>query len=256
MSRAFAGELPPVSLERPFHARHAAEMGSGSPEPRVRIVHQDEHLVAVDKPSGLAVHKGWASDPSYALDQTRSALGRLVYPIHRLDRGTSGLLLFALSPESLRAFQRCFTGDAGERVDKTYLALVRGHAPEERLIDYAVRKGERRGPDVPRQSAQTSIRRLGTWERYSLVEAEPHTGRLHQIRRHLSHIAHPIIGDTRYGRGEHNRFFREHFDLHRLALHAFKIGLRHPYTGERLELVLPPSGSLRSTLERMDLWVL
>ncbi len=206
------------------------------------------------KPSGLAVHRGWASDPSYALDQTRSALGRRVYPIHRLDRGTSGLLLFALSPQSLRAFQRYFTGEADEPIDKRYLALVRGHAPEEQLIDYAVRKGERRGPDVPRLSAQTRIRRLGTWERYSLVEAQPHTGRLHQIRRHLSHIAHPIIGDTRYGRGEHNRFFRERFGLHRLALHATRLSLRHPYTGEQLELVLPPAGSLRSTLEQMDLW--
>lgn len=229
-------------------------MGNSSPQPQLRIVHQDEHVVAVDKPSGLAVHKGWASDPSYALDQTRALVGRRVYPIHRLDRGTSGLLLFALSKESLRAFQQCFAADAEQRIEKRYLAIVRGHAPEEQRIDYAVRKGERRGPDVPRLAAQTSICRLGTWERYSLIEAQPHTGRLHQIRRHLSHIAHPIIGDTRYGRGEHNRYFRERFGLHRLALHASQLSLRHPYTGKPLELSLPPSGPLRDTLEQVRLW--
>ena len=121
-------------------------------------------------------------------------------------------------------------------MEKTYLALVRGHAPEERLIDYAVRKGEQRGPDVPRQSAQTSIRRLGTWERYSLVEARPHTGRLHQIRRHLSHIAHPIIGDTSYGKSNHNRLFNEVYECSRLLLAATQLTLDHPVTGERLEL--------------------
>ncbi len=227
---------------------------ASSSEPPLRVLYQDELLVAVVKPSGLAVHRGWAKEATYALTQTRDLVGRHVHPVHRLDRATSGILVFAFDAEGTRSLQHALSGDQEHRAEKRYLAIVRGHAPEERYIDYAVRKGEKRGPDAPRLEAQTSVRRLGCWERYSLLEALPHTGRLHQIRRHLHHISHPIIGDTRYGKGEHNRLFRERFGLHRLALHASSLRFRHPTSREWIHLHVSPEGPLRSTLEAMGLW--
>lgn len=203
-----------------------------TPEPvELEIVHADAQLVAINKPSGMLVHRGWAQDDVVAVDLLHAQLGRQVWPLHRLDRGTSGIVVFGLDADTARAF-----GAALERgeVSKRYLALTRGHAPDEVLIDYSLRRVDSDSPD--RQEAQTRVRRLGEWldpaslgdptarvQRYSLVEAQPLTGRTHQIRRHLKHIAHPIIGDVRYGKGDHNRRFRDQFGLHRLALHASEL---------------------------------
>jgi tRNA pseudouridine65 synthase len=184
----------------------------------LELVHEDAHLVAINKPSGMLVHRGWANDDVVAVDLLHAQLGRRVWPLHRLDRGTSGVLLFALDVDTARQLGGAF--ERGE-VHKRYLALVRGHAPEHMLIDYGLRRVDDKSSD--RQPAQTRVRRLAQFERYSLVEAEPLTGRTHQIRRHLKHIAHPIIGDVRYGKGDHNRMFRERFGLHRLALHAAEL---------------------------------
>lgn len=170
-------------------------------------------MVAIDKPSGLAVHRGWAQDPPFAMTAVRDALGAWVYPVHRLDRSASGVLLFALSKEAARVLAGRF--EHGE-VTKTYLALVRGVPPEACVIDHPLRP-ENDGPKVP---AVTELRRLAQHGRYALVEAKPRTGRLHQIRRHLKHLSCPIIGDVRYGKGEHNRLFRTRYGLSRLALHA------------------------------------
>jgi tRNA pseudouridine65 synthase len=159
-----------------------------------------------------------------------------VWPLHRLDRGTSGVVLFALDADAARSRSAEFERN---EVGKRYLALVRGHAPEQLLIDYALRRVDASGSGYTsdeRQAAHTQIRRLACFERYSLVEATPLTGRTHQIRRHLKHIAHPIIGDVRYGKGAHNRMFRERFGLHRLALHA--VELRLP--GLTIHAALPP----------------
>jgi len=185
----------------------------------LEIVHADEHLVAINKPSGMLVHRGWAQDDIVAVDLLHAQLGRRVWPLHRLDRGTSGVVLFALDVETARELSAELERGG---LTKRYLALVRGLAPEgELLIDYSLRRVDSKAKD--RQDAQTRIRRLGSFERYSLVEAVPLTGRTHQIRRHLKHIAHPIIGDVRYGKGDHNRLFRERFGLHRLALHAAEL---------------------------------
>ena len=198
-----------------------------TPAPRQPILFVDEVLAVVDKPSGLVVHRGWARDEIVAMTLARDALGRRVYPVHRLDRGTSGVLMFALDSETARDLQEQFR--AG-RVAKRYLALVRGVPPESGVIDHSLapRKGAEKLPAI------TEYRRLGVQGRYSLVEAWPRTGRLHQIRRHLKHISCPLIGDVRYGKGEHNRFFRSEFGLHRLALHALELSFDHPRTGERL----------------------
>lgn len=189
------------------------------------VLFHDKRLLVVAKPSGMIVHRGWAQDRVVAMTLARDLAGRHVYPVHRLDRGTSGVLVFALDPGICRSVQELFQQG---RVRKRYLALVRGIAPEQELIDHPIPKSPR-GPRVP---AITRIRRLATFEqRYSLVEAHPETGRLHQVRRHLKHLSHPLIGDVKYGKGEHNRYFRQRFGLHRLALHAAAIEFEHPENG-------------------------
>jgi tRNA pseudouridine65 synthase len=210
------------------------------------VLHLDEDLVLVDKPSGIVVHRGWADDEGGLMMKVRDQIGRHVWPAHRLDRGASGIVAFALSREGVAALGHAF---AQGNVDKRYLALVRGHPPEATTIDHAI-PGRPGGPRVP---AVTEIRRLATWERYALVEAVPKTGRLHQIRRHLKHIACPLIGDVNYGKGEHNRFFRERFGLHRLALHAMALRLPHPRTGVAVEAYAAPSGPLGACLEAMGM---
>jgi tRNA pseudouridine65 synthase len=217
------------------------------------ILHHDAWLVAIAKPPGLAVHRSeQVHDRAPALQRLRDQLGCWVYPVHRLDRGTSGVLLFALDPETARA-----VGDTLARrdVDKRYLAVVRGHAPEHADIDYPLHEH----PDAPPQAARTTLQRLGTVElpipvgrypqaRYSLVELRPHSGRLHQLRKHMAHLRHPIVGDVRHGEGRHNRLFREHFGVHRMLLHARSLALPHPVTGESLALRAPLDPELEQLL--------
>jgi tRNA pseudouridine65 synthase len=185
----------------------------------IEILYRDSDLVAVNKPSGLAVHRGWADDDTFAMTLVRDALGQWVYPVHRLDRGASGVLLFALSSAAARVI--CARFEQHE-VEKGYVALVRGAPPETTIVDHALRPDN---SDVP-QVAVTEVQRLEQLGRYAWVEARPQSGRLHQIRRHLKHLSCPIIGDVKYGKGEHNRLFREHYGLSRLALHAARLQLR------------------------------
>jgi tRNA pseudouridine65 synthase len=206
----------------------------------LRILHQDDSLVAVQKPAGMHVHP--PEDPRHRIsrDQNcmkllRSQLDLPVHPVHRLDRATSGVLLFALNPEAASALGRQFQD---RTVRKTYLSVARGHLPESLRLDRALKDtGE----------ATTEIRRIGLAEfpwrnerfstsRYSLVFAHPLTGRMHQIRRHLAGAGHPIVGDTVYGDGEHNRLFRQFFDIQQLWLHAHSLEFRHPTSGEMLRV--------------------
>jgi tRNA pseudouridine65 synthase len=209
----------------------------------IEILYRDADFVAVNKPSGLAVHRGWADDDAFAMTLVRDALGQWVYPVHRLDRGASGVLLFGLSSESARALCQQFER---REVEKHYLALVRGTPPAELVIDYGLK------PDNSdeRQAAVTEVRLLSQLGRYAWVEAKPRTGRLHQIRRHLKHISCPIIGDVKYGKGEHNRLFRERYALHRLALHAAKLRLQS-LRGEPLELCAPLPTELADALAQL-----
>jgi tRNA pseudouridine65 synthase len=210
------------------------------------ILFQDESLVAVDKPAGLAVHRGWAREPDVAMVRLRDQIGARVFPVHRLDRATSGVLLFALTAEV--AAQVCASFAAGQ-VEKTYLALVRGVPPQEILVDHPLPRGEDRR--LPRISAQTIVVRREVFGRYSLVEARPLTGRLHQVRRHLKHISCPLIGDVNYGKGEHNRLFRERYGLHRLFLHATRLRLPHPVQAGRLDLTSPLPADLADVLQAL-----
>lgn len=212
----------------------------------LRVLYQDESCAVVDKPSGMIVHRGWADDEQDLMRLTRDTLGRYVYPLHRLDRGASGAVLFALSEHAARTLNRQFA--AGE-IQKRYLALTRGHPPEQGVVDHAIP----RAPGEERVPATTEYRRLGIFERYALVLALPRTGRLHQIRRHLKHLSCPLIGDVRYGKGEHNRWFREHYAFERLALHAAALGFVHPVTGARTTVRAPIEGSFERCLEALAL---
>ncbi|HEU0033515.1 MAG TPA: pseudouridine synthase [Kofleriaceae bacterium] len=193
--------------------------------------------MVVDKPSGIATHRGWADDDDALLQLARDAVNAYVYPVHRLDRGASGIVLFALDKDAARAFS-----DAWDQADKTYLAITRGHPPTI-VLDHAIP----RAPGEERVPAVTAIRTLETFGRYALVEAKPRTGRLHQIRRHLKHLSCPLIGDVRYGKGEHNRIFRTEHGLHRLALHAARLAVPHP-DGGVLDVTCPLAGDLDAAL--------
>lgn len=226
---------------------------------RLPIVYQDDTLVAVRKPSGLLVHRSALArgETRFALQLLRNQLGQRVYPLHRLDRPTSGLLLFALDPQAARELGEAFTT---RQVAKRYLAVVRGVGPECERLDYPLREedGARPKAEMPAQPACTEIRRLDSVElpvrvdrypqaRYSLIEARPLSGRRHQIRRHLSRRGYPIIGDAKHGKGLHNRFFRDRLGCERLLLAAVGLSLWHPGRQATLHL----SGALEPDMQRL-----
>jgi len=234
----------------------------------LQLLYQDAHYIAVNKPSGLLVHRSAIDrhETRFALQEVRNLIGRRVYPVHRLDKPTSGVLLFALDPEAARRLTESFTGHT---VEKTYLAVVRGYPAPEGVIDYALkevrdRKTDRRArPDKPPQPAVTAYRRLATVElpfavtryptsRYALIEARPRTGRMHQVRRHMKHIFHPIVGDGKHGEARHNRFFEAQYSCRRLLLAATEVTFPHPYTGEVLTVTAPLDDAFQSVLEQLD----
>ncbi len=212
----------------------------------LRVLYRDEYLIAVRKPAGLLVHRSAIDRHAheFALQRVRDQIGQRVYPVHRLDRPTSGILLFALDPQTATRMTDLF---AQRETEKRYLAVVRGYTAESARIDYPLKEIHDRMTDAKAlsdkaaQDAITDYRRLATIElpfadgrhsssRYSLIEAFPRSGRKHQIRRHMKHIFHPIIGDTTHGDGRHNRLFREQFACHHLLLCAVGLGFKHPCT--------------------------
>lgn len=227
------------------------------------VLYRDDHLVAVDKPAKLLVHRSGidAHETRFAVQILRRQLGRLVYPVHRLDKGTSGVLLFALDPQTSRAAQALFEN---RHVDKTYLAVVRGHPAVSGCIDHplaAIVDGS--ATVVPGlQAAVTRYRRLAIAEvpvsvdryptsRYALLELFPESGRRHQLRRHLKHLSHPIIGDTTYGKGRHNRLFAERFGCTRMLLASTRLVLSHPVTGAPLDLRAPLATEFTAVLQHL-----
>ncbi len=227
-----------------------------NPEPeKLPVIYQDDYLIAISKPSGLLVHRSMIDrhETRFALQMVRNQIGQRVYPLHRLDKPTSGVLLFALSPEVASLVGEQFQI---HKVSKTYMAVVRGVIPEEGVIDHPLKEqldkmtDRKVKQDKPAQDAITRYKRLGYTElpvcvdryptsRYSLAQLMPLTGRKHQIRRHLKHIAHPIIGDAKHGKGKHNRYFAKHLDAPRLLLACTEMSIVHPVSGEPLNLVAP-----------------
>lgn len=235
------------------------------PLPILPILFQDDTLVAIHKPSGLLVHRTVLDrhETRFAVQMLRDQIGRHVFPVHRLDRGTSGVLLFALDRDTARLLTRQFEA---QQVDKRYLAIVRGHPPECGSIDHALSRErdelEFQGADSSQeaQSARTDYARLAVAEipyavdrypssRYGLVALTPHTGRRHQIRRHLKHIAHPIIGDSTFGKGRHNRLFQQLYGCDRMLLACTRMALTHPHTGAPLVLEAPVDGGFVAVME-------
>jgi len=215
--------------------------------PTLQVLWQDEFLIAIHKPAGWLVHRTGldAGETRFVVQTLRAQLGgRHVFPVHRLDKGTCGVLLLALDADTARRVGLSFMN---HEVDKRYIALVRGWAPEALEVDHPLRPDDA-PPETPAQPARTLFKRLARLEwpdspdpcfataRASLVEARPLTGRRHQIRRHLKHLAHPILGDATHGKGPLNRWWASQLGHQRLWLHAGELSLRHPYSGQPLTL--------------------
>jgi tRNA pseudouridine65 synthase len=228
--------------------------------PALDILFQDEHLVAINKPHGLLVHRSSiAADASeFALQILRDQLRQTVFPAHRLDRKTGGVLLFALNKDTDKAMQRQFMEN---QVSKTYLTIVRGHTPDEEEIDYPLRK-----ENGTLQDAFTRYKTLNRAEldvpfgnhptsRYSLVQANPETGRMHQLRKHFSHIFHPIIGDRTHGCNKQNKLFKERWQMETMLLHAFELSFNHPVTNEHITINAPLQPEFLRVMEMM-VWTL
>lgn len=215
----------------------------------LELLYQDEYMVAVNKPSGHHVHphedrRNKVPREKICLYQVRDQVGQHVYPVHRLDAGTSGVLLFALSSDAARVLCQMF---ADKKVQKTYHAVVRGFTPETGCIELPLEL-DSTGDLV---AAQTSYKRLATAEfpvsvakrfptaRYSLVEVKPLTGRWHQIRRHFNRISHPLLGDADHGDCRQNRFFRNELGVPGLCLKAQSLEITHPWTHETLKIQAP-----------------
>lgn len=231
--------------------------------PELEILFQDDYLVAINKPSGLLVHRSEIDkrETLFALQITRDQIGQRVYPIHRLDRPTSGVLLFALDSHTAKLMSEQF---ASGTVQKTYMAMVRGFTQQELLIDYPLKlildkKSDKdKNKEQEAKEAVTQLTTIATIElpfasgryqqsRFSLVKLQPKTGRKHQLRRHMAHIRHPIIGDTNHGDGKQNTAAREHLELNRLALTATELTFVHPYSNEPITIQAP----LDTTLSRI-----
>lgn len=208
------------------------------------LLYEDEWFVAMEKPEGLLVHRtSIASDRKTCMNLLRNQLGRWVYPAHRLDRKTSGVLFFALDRDSAREAGKIFME---REVRKLYTAVVRGWVEEEGTIDTPLKNHE----TGEMLEAVTRYRPLGKVElpypvgpyqtaRYSLLSVEPRTGRWHQIRRHMKHFSHPVVGDSLHGEIRQNRLFREKFGFDRLFLHATRLKFTHPFTKEPIDIVSP-----------------
>lgn len=233
----------------------------------LEVLYLDDFLVAVNKPAGMIVHRTAIApgETTFALQRVRDMLGHRVYPVHRLDRSTSGVLLFARDKETCQQVCADFTS---QKVSKTYIAVVRGFTEHEGDIDHPIkppchRKQEKPAPPPSRLAAVTWYRTLAhvvlpyavdkyPQTRYSLVELKPRTGRRHQLRLHMRHISHHIIGDKIYGKGIHNRFFAQHFGCQRLLLSAIELSLTHPITRDRLRIQAPLDAAFRSVLRDLN----
>jgi tRNA pseudouridine65 synthase len=226
----------------------------------LEILYIDDYLAIVHKPAGWLVHRTPLDkgETRFVLQTLRDQIGQRVWPVHRLDKGTSGVLVFARNAEVARTLGQAF--ESGEGLHKTYLAMVRGWPVDEGLIDHPLRRmpDDMRSQREEVQAAQTRFITVRRGElpltqgdfpstRFAEVQLQPLTGRRHQLRRHMKHIAHPIIGDATHGKGPLNRAIAEHLGAQRLWLHAISLEMRHPVNGAQLVISSPPE-------PEWDLW--
>lgn len=224
----------------------------------LEIIYQDENIVGINKPHGLLVHQSSIARDAeeFALQLLRDQIGQNVWPSHRLDRKTSGLLLFSLNKEADKLMQQIFREN---KISKRYLAIVRGHTPDTMEIDYPLRKENGNLQDaitlfktlvkteiaIPFGKHQTS--------RYSLVQAEPQTGRMHQLRKHFAHINHPIIGDRPHGCNKQNKHFKEKWQMDSMMLHASELSFIHPVSNKKIELKANPHPEFLRVLDILEI---
>lgn len=227
---------------------------------KLQILYQDQNYLAINKSAGLLVHRTKLDRlaTEFAVQTLQDQINQKVYPCHRLDRATSGVLLFALNQEAAAFASQQFSE---RKVLKTYHAIVRGWIDDSGSIDYDLRSEDR--PDRT-QSALTEYNCLcrseiplpiGRYQqaRFSLVELRPKTGRKHQLRRHMAHLRHPILGDTRHGDGAQNKFIREHYNCHQLLLRAVKLQLSHPNSRAELTILANYTGTFQRLAESLKL---
>jgi tRNA pseudouridine65 synthase len=226
----------------------------------LEILYQDDSLMAVNKPAGLAVHRSKmvGNADTFLIDVLREQVGGTLYLAHRLDRATSGVLLIARSSEIAASMGEQFMS---REVHKQYLTVVRGWPePAEGVVDYPLPGSRESGP---RRDARTRYRRLAAVEvpialgrypqqRYALVLTEPQTGRFRQIRKHMAHIHHPVVGDCQHGRSDHNRLYKQYFSCHRMLLHAWRLNFQHPVDGRPMALEAPLDPAFDAILQRFD----
>jgi len=221
---------------------------------RIEVLYADDYLAVVDKPAGAMLHdsKLARGETEFLADALRAQFGRPIFLIHRLDRATSGCLLLAFDRDTAGTLGKAFMS---REVDKQYLAVCRGWPEPAGFIDHPLDGG----PGKPeKKPSVTRYVRLATGElpepsggfassRYALLRCQPESGRFRQIRRHLKHLSHHLIGDTSHGEGRHNRFFRMR-GVHRMLLHAVRLSFLHPVSGDRIESVAPLDGEFRKAL--------
>lgn len=233
----------------------------------LEILYRDDTLIAINKPAGMLVHRSWLDkhETVFAMQTLRDQIGQHVYPIHRLDRPTSGVLLFALNSDMARLMSEQFEQ---HRLQKSYLAIVRGYLLGEDRIDYPLKVkldkiADKFTTEKEAQSAITDYQSLATVElpysvgkfptsRYSLVQLFPKTGRKHQLRRHMKHLFHPIIGDTNYGDLHQNRAFSAYTSCERLLLHANCLQFVHPITAQSITINAPLSEEWQSLFHQFN----
>ncbi|WP_205500846.1 pseudouridine synthase [Rufibacter psychrotolerans] len=227
----------------------------------LEIIYEDAHYVAINKPNGLLVHRTRIAEEKkeFALQLLRDQLGYRVHAVHRLDRGTSGVLLFAKSPEATAPLVKAFEA---REPQKTYYAVVRGYTPEKATIDNPIRP-DKDHQHKEAQEAVTHYERVATVElpiavgryqtaRYSLVKVTPETGRMHQIRKHFAHIRHYIVGDKKHGDWRHNRMFLKELDSPYMLLHAASLAFVHPFTGQLVEIRAKAPENLQRLCQRFS----
>ena len=201
----------------------------------LEILYQDEFLVAVNKPAGMLVHRSWLDphETQFVMQTLRDQIGQHVFPSHRLDRPTSGVLLFALSSEIANLMCEQFEQ---KYVQKSYLAVVRGYLQGKERIDYPLKIQLDKIADKFSQEDKEPQEAVTDYEGLKIVKLIPHTGRKHQLRRHMKHIFHPILGDTQYGDLHQNRALMSHLGCSRLFLHSDSLSFIHPITKEQITI--------------------
>ncbi len=233
-----------------------------NPPAALPVLHADRWLAVVDKPAGLMVHDSALArgETDFAADRLRAQFGRPIFLVHRLDRATSGCLLLAFDRDTASALGKALMSRDEGAIEKDYWAICRGWPPSEPFVVDHDLDG---GPGKPlKKPAVTRFSRLATAElampsagfdtsRYALLRAQPQTGRFRQIRRHLKHLSHHLIGDSSHGDGRHNRAFRR-MGIHRMLLHARALAFAHPGSGQRLEVHAPVDAEFARALDLFE----